>query len=112
LSAKPNPLIGRAYRCVPYLFVVAVTSLVLQGMIDGQWFTRLTRLSRFAFICVFASQCVVDDAQEEVKRLEAEADKILEEDGPESEVLEGLYARLDAMNPELFESKAAKILYV
>jgi hypothetical protein len=58
------------------------------------------------------SQCVVDDAQEEVKRLEAEADRILEEDGPESEVLEGLYARLDAMNPELFESKAAKILCV
>jgi ATP-binding cassette subfamily F protein 2 len=46
-----------------------------------------------------ALQCVIDDAQAEVKRLELEADRILEEQGPESEVLEALYARLDALNP-------------
>lgn len=56
-------------------------------------------------------QMVVDDAQAEVKRLEAQADKILEEDGADSEALEVVLSRLDGLNPEMFESKAAKILY-
>jgi len=58
-----------------------------------------------------ALQNVVDDAQAEVKRLEQLADKVLEEEGPESELLDSLYQRLDSMNPETFEAKAAKILH-
>jgi len=58
-----------------------------------------------------AVQCVIDDAQAEVKRLEAEAERVLEEQGPESEVLEAIYIRLDSLNPAQFEASACKILH-
>jgi ATP-binding cassette subfamily F protein 2 len=57
-----------------------------------------------------AIEGVIHSVQEEMKRLEAEADRVLEEDGPEAELLLDLYARLDNMDPSTFESRAAALL--
>ncbi|CAL9737490.1 ABC transporter ATP-binding protein Arb1p [Monosporozyma servazzii] len=53
---------------------------------------------------------VVREAQAELKRLEDLVEKILIEDGPESELLEPLYERMDSLDPDTFESRAAVIL--
>lgn len=53
---------------------------------------------------------VVTEAQNELKRLEDLVEKIILEDGPESELLEPLYERMDSMDPNTFESRAAVIL--
>ncbi|SCW02912.1 LAFE_0F17018g1_1 [Lachancea fermentati] len=53
---------------------------------------------------------VVTEAQNELKRLEDQVEKIILEDGPESELLEPLYERMDSMDPNTFESRAAVIL--
>jgi len=57
-----------------------------------------------------AIEAVVHVVEDEIKRLEAEAERVLEEDGPECELLLDLYARLDAMDPSTFESRAAALL--
>jgi hypothetical protein len=57
-----------------------------------------------------AIEGVIHSVQEEMKRLEAEADRVLEEDGPEAELLLDLYARLDNLDPSTFESRAAALL--
>lgn len=53
---------------------------------------------------------VVTEAQNELKRLEDQVEKIILENGPESELLEPLYERMDSMDPNTFESRAAVIL--
>lgn len=53
---------------------------------------------------------VVTEAQNELKRLEDLVEKIILEDGPESELLEPLYEKMDSMDPNTFESRAAVIL--
>lgn len=53
---------------------------------------------------------VVREAEIELKRLEDLVEKIIEEDGPESPVLDGLYEKIDSMDPTTFESRAAVIL--
>jgi ATP-binding cassette subfamily F protein 2 len=56
-------------------------------------------------------ECVIDDARAEVKRLEALSDSLLEQYGPECELLQGIYDKLDSLNPETFEARAARILF-
>jgi len=58
-----------------------------------------------------AMEYVVGEAKNEIQRLEALVDKILETEGPESEILVGLYDRLEELDPTTFESRAAVILY-
>jgi ATP-binding cassette subfamily F protein 2 len=58
-----------------------------------------------------ALQAVVDEVEKEQKRLEAEADRLLEEEGPESEALQEIYARLDRLEPSTFESRAGELLF-
>lgn len=53
---------------------------------------------------------VVREAQNELKRLEDLVEKIIVEDGPESDLLEPLYERMDSLDPSTFESRAAIIL--
>ncbi|KAL3231424.1 ABC transporter ATP-binding protein ARB1 [Nakaseomyces bracarensis] len=53
---------------------------------------------------------VVREAQHELKRLEDLVEKIIVEDGPESELLEPIYEKMDSMDPSTFESRAAVIL--
>lgn len=53
---------------------------------------------------------VVREAQNELKRLEDLVEKIIIEDGPESDLLEPLYERMDSLDPNTFESRAAVIL--
>jgi ATP-binding cassette subfamily F protein 2 len=55
-------------------------------------------------------EAVVHVVEDEIKRLEAEAEHVLEEDGPECDLLLDIYARLDAMDPSTFESRAAALL--
>ncbi|CEP62949.1 ATP-binding cassette family ATPase ARB1 LALA0_S06e07602g [Lachancea lanzarotensis] len=57
-----------------------------------------------------ALEYVVTEAQNELKRLEDLVEKTIIEDGPESDVLEGIYERMDSLDPSTFESRAAVIL--
>jgi ATP-binding cassette subfamily F protein 2 len=57
-----------------------------------------------------ALEYVVREAEHELKRLEDQVEKIIEEEGPESPILDGLYEKIDSMDPSTFESRAAVIL--
>ncbi|AET37442.1 ATP-binding cassette family ATPase ARB1 Ecym_1194 [Eremothecium cymbalariae DBVPG len=57
-----------------------------------------------------ALEYVVREAQNELKRLEDLVEKILLEDGPESELLDPLYEKMDSLDPSTFEPRAAIIL--
>lgn len=57
-----------------------------------------------------ALEYVVREAQNELKRMEDLVEKIIIEDGPESDLLEPLYERMDSLDPDTFESRAAVIL--
>ncbi|KAK9384453.1 P-loop containing nucleoside triphosphate hydrolase protein [Lipomyces mesembrius] len=57
-----------------------------------------------------ALEYVVREAENELKRLEQMAEDILEKDGPESQILEELYERIESMDPSTFESRASLIL--
>ncbi|CCH46823.1 ABC transporter ATP-binding protein ARB1 [Wickerhamomyces ciferrii] len=57
-----------------------------------------------------ALEYVVREAEHELKRLEDMVEEIIVKDGPESPVLEGIYERIDSMDPSTFESRAAVIL--
>lgn len=58
-----------------------------------------------------AFELVTDVGSGEVTRLEALAESILEEQGPESELLVDCYARLDDLDPTTFENRAGLLLY-
>lgn len=53
---------------------------------------------------------VVREAEAELKRLEDLVEDIIVKDGPENPALEGLYEKIDSMDPSTFESRAAVIL--
>lgn len=57
-----------------------------------------------------ALQWVVNAAEAEMKRLEDLAEEILEEEGPDSPKLEGIYERIDGMDPSTFHTRAGLIL--
>lgn len=57
-----------------------------------------------------ALEYVIDSAREEVARIEAEIERIMVEEGPDSEILLDLYDRLDELDPSTFESRASTIL--
>jgi len=57
-----------------------------------------------------ALQWVVNQAENEMKRLEALAEEILEAEGPDSPKLEDLYERIDGMDPSTFHTRAGLIL--
>jgi len=58
-----------------------------------------------------ALQAVVDKSKEEIERLEAEEARLMEEEGPDSENLQLIYDRLDALDPSKLEAKAGELLY-
>lgn len=53
---------------------------------------------------------VVKQAENEMKRLEDLAVRVLEEEGPDSPKLEDLYERIDGMDPSTFHTRASLIL--
>lgn len=53
---------------------------------------------------------VVREAEAELKRMEDLVEDIIVKDGPENPALEGLYEKIDSMDPSTFESRAAVIL--
>jgi ATP-binding cassette subfamily F protein 2 len=53
---------------------------------------------------------VINSAREEVARLDELIEKILVEEGPESELLSDLYDRQDELDPATFETRASTIL--
>ena len=57
-----------------------------------------------------ALEYVIESARAEVVRIEAMVDKVLVEEGPESEILPELYERLDELDPSTFETRASTIL--
>lgn len=58
-----------------------------------------------------AIEWVIGVVQKEMKRLEAEADQVMEDEGPESEYLQVLYERLDELDPDTFETRASTLLH-
>lgn len=59
---------------------------------------------------ILGMQWVLEAAQQEIVRLEALAEKIIAEEGPESEAVMDVYEALDGLDPSTFESRASKIL--
>lgn len=57
-----------------------------------------------------ALEWVVKEAENEMERLDKEAEEILETDGPDSPLLMDIYERIDDMDPSTFEVRASKIL--
>ncbi|KAI9005958.1 P-loop containing nucleoside triphosphate hydrolase protein [Gaertneriomyces semiglobifer] len=57
-----------------------------------------------------ALRAVINDAEEELKRLEKMMEDLLTEN-PESPILEDIYERIDAMDASTFEARAASILH-
>lgn len=57
-----------------------------------------------------ALEYVVKEAEAALKRLEDLVEDIIVKEGPEHPSLEGLYERIDSMDPSTFESRAAIIL--
>ncbi|CAN3353243.1 ABC transporter ATP-binding protein Arb1p [Diutina catenulata] len=57
-----------------------------------------------------ALEYVVREAEAELKRLEELVENIIVEEGPEAAELDGLYEKIDEMDPSTFESRAAVIL--
>lgn len=58
-----------------------------------------------------ALEAVVDSSMAEIKRLEAEEVRIMEEEGPDSEDLQLIYDRLEALDPSQLETRAAELLH-
>lgn len=58
-----------------------------------------------------AIEAVVACAKEEIKRLEAEAERVLDEEGADSEQLLAIHEKLDEMDPDTFEARAGKLLF-
>eukprot|EP00762_Andalucia_godoyi_P005688 ANDGO_06512.mRNA.1 ABC transporter F family member 1 len=56
-------------------------------------------------------EAVVCDLDVEVARLEAEADRVMDEEGPESPLLTDIYERLDELEPEKAKARAHEILF-
>jgi len=57
-----------------------------------------------------ALEWVVKEAENEMERLDKQAEQILEEDGPESPLLMDLYERMETMDPSTFATRASLIL--
>jgi len=58
-----------------------------------------------------AIKCVIQDVDEEVKRLEHEAEEVAVTEGPDSERLHFLYECLDELDPDTIVTRAAAILH-
>ncbi|KXS21829.1 P-loop containing nucleoside triphosphate hydrolase protein [Gonapodya prolifera JEL478] len=57
-----------------------------------------------------ALDAVVNDAKEEVRRLEAMMEEVMADD-PESPILEDIFARIDMLDESTFEARASEILH-
>ena len=57
-----------------------------------------------------ALEYVVREAEHELKRLEDLVEDIIVKEGPEDPTLDGIYEKIDTMDPSTFESRAAIIL--
>ncbi|KAA8499275.1 ABC transporter F family member 2 [Porphyridium purpureum] len=57
-----------------------------------------------------ALEYVVDEGKKEIERLEHAAEKVLEVEGPDSELLVTLYDRIDELDPSTMETRASTIL--
>ena len=53
---------------------------------------------------------MVDAAKKEVQRLEALADQVTQEEGPECEALLDIYDALEKLDPTTFDARASRIL--
>lgn len=58
-----------------------------------------------------ALECVVAMGKNEVARLEAEEERIMEEEGPDSSILQDIYAKLEELDPTTFEKRAGELLF-
>lgn len=57
-----------------------------------------------------AIDCVLEVGKSKIARLEQLADEVMQDQGPESELLQNIYAELEEMEPEKFATKAGILL--
>lgn len=57
-----------------------------------------------------ALEYVITSAREEIAKVEAEIERVLIEEGPESDLLLSLYDRQEELDPDTFETRASTIL--
>lgn len=58
-----------------------------------------------------ALETVIEAAKSEVARLEKKEERLMEEEGPESSILQDIYARLEELDPVTFEKRAGELLF-
>lgn len=58
-----------------------------------------------------ALQTVVEQGKQEVARLEKEEERLMDVEGPESPLLQDLYAKLEELDPVTFEKRAGELLF-
>jgi len=58
-----------------------------------------------------ALEMILSDARKKVAELEAEAERLIEEDGPDSDVVQDIYARLEDLDEKTFEVRAGTLLH-
>ena len=65
----------------------------------------------FAKTDMTAVEAVVNEARKELARLEDQVERIIEEEGAESPLVEAIYDRIEELDPETFETRAGQILF-
>jgi len=58
-----------------------------------------------------ALQAVIDSSMEEIKRLEIEEIRLMEEEGPDSDNLQIVYDRIESLDPAKLETRAGELLF-
>lgn len=88
-----------------FLRVLAAREVPIPEHIDVYLLTGESEPSEMSGLDV-----VIDSARREVERLEKKADEILLDEGPESDILQEIYERIETLDPQTFESRASSIL--
>jgi len=58
-----------------------------------------------------ALEMILQDARKKVQALEAEAEKLSEEEGPDSDIVQDIYARIEDLDEKTFEARAGTLLH-
>jgi ATP-binding cassette subfamily F protein 2 len=58
-----------------------------------------------------ALQVILADARKKVADMEAEAERLTEEEGPDSDVVQDIYSRLEDLDEKTFEVRAGTLLH-
>lgn len=89
-----------------FLKALAARDLAIPDHIDMYLLNEEAAPSEFT-----AAECVVMMGKAEIARLEAEEERIMEEEGPESSLLQDIYQKMEELDPTTFEKRAGELLF-